>query len=84
MPPKNQKLYNYKAEQMEKALNAVRNEQQSIRKAAQIFNVPRTTLNDKVLGKTSDGRKHVNNTDKYAVLIKKIPINTNQNPQNYR
>ena len=58
MPPKNQKLYNYKAEQMEKALNAVRNEQQSIRKAAQIFNVPRTTLNDKVLGKTSDGRKH--------------------------
>ena len=58
MPPKHQKLYSYDAKQMESALNAVRHENQSIRNAAKIFNVPRTTLNDKILGKTSDGRKH--------------------------
>ena len=44
---------------MEKALKDVCNEQQSIRKAAQMFNIPRTTLNDKVLDKTSDRRKPI-------------------------
>ena len=53
MPPK----FAYSEEQMEKAIRAVSVENMSKRKAAEYFNVPRSTLSDKILGKTPMTRR---------------------------
>ena len=45
--------YQYNERQMQEALSAVR-DGMSKRAAAKLFDVPRTTLNDKVAGKTPE------------------------------
>ena len=46
--------YNYAKEQMAAALLACRNERMGVRRASALYSVPRSTLSDKLRGKTPD------------------------------
>lgn len=48
------KLFSYSEENLKLALQSVREEKMSIRTAAKHFSVPRTTLQDRISGKTPD------------------------------
>ena len=57
MPPQRGPQFSYSYSQMEAAINAVQNRGLGKKTAAKMYNVPRSTLQDKIAGRTPLGRK---------------------------